>query len=379
MRLPIDCQGIVMTPITNRFRGGLRTPIIRDNHFETRGAGLLRQRLQTSTENAPVVVSGHNNAEEWDGLDGYFVRHGLLLSSKNINNSSDLQFLQPVPTVWRPQEILVGFPLDFVHRPLTITDMSPNSDWLSPQMHPRLTRQDVHVWRASLSSDPQVFRRLESTLSSDERDRAQRFIFERDRNSFTVARGILRHLLGEYLSCQPHTIEFSYGSNGKPELAGSRLNLPIRFNLSHSHGVALFAITLGRRVGIDVELVRTEAAGKDIAARYFSAQETNELRGLPTEQQAEGFFLCWTRKEAYVKAKGDGLQIPLNSFHVSLSPGQPATLSAHDEAVWSIESFVPLDDEPHTRVAALVVEGRNHSTRFFEWAPKIGARELSSD
>lgn len=300
----------------------------------------------------------------------------MFSSSTNIDNSFVLQLSQPDLKALPHRKILVGFPLDFVHRPLTIADMSANTDWLSPQMHPRLTRQDVHVWRASLSSDPQVFQELESTLSGDERERAQRFIFERDRNSFTVARGILRHLLGQYLKCQPQTIEFSYDSNGKPELAGSPSALPIRFNLSHSHGVALFAVTLERRVGIDLELVRTEAAGKEIAARYFSAQEANDLRGLPTEQQAEGFFLCWTRKEAYVKAKGNGLQIPLNSFHVSLSPGQPATLSADDAALWSIESFVPEHGEPRTYVAALVVEGRSHSTKYFEWNHKTVARDL---
>jgi 4'-phosphopantetheinyl transferase len=360
-------------PITDRFRCGLSTTIVCNNHFETRGTSLLRQRLQASVENVPVVVSGHNNTEEWRGLRGYFVGHRALFFSKHI-------ILLICVFRNRPRRyggrFLLGFPLDFVPGPLTITDMSTNRDWLSPQMHPRLTRQDVHVWRASLSSDPQVFRRLESTLSGSERERAQRFVLERDRNSFTVARGILRHLLGEYLRCPPRTIEFSYGSNGKPELVSGRWRLPVRFNLSHSHGVVLFAIALDRRVGIDLELVRTEAAGKDIAARYFSAQETNELRGLPTEQQAEGFFLCWTRKEAYIKAKGGGLQIPLNSFHVSLSPGQPVTLSADDEAVWSIESFVPQKDYPHTHVAALVVEGKNHSTRFFDWAPEIRAKEI---
>jgi 4'-phosphopantetheinyl transferase len=234
-------------------------------------------------------------------------------------------------------------------------------------MHPRLTRRDVHVWRAPLDSDPETFGRLESVLSEDERERAQRFIFERDRDSFTVARGILRHLLGQHLQCPPQAIEFSYGPNGKPELGSSHSHSPLRFNLSHSHGRAVFAITLERRVGIDLEFVRAESARQDIAARYFSTQEVNELRSLPAEQRAEGFFLCWTRKEAYVKAKGAGLQIPLDSFHVSLSPGQPVTLSTHDETVWSIESFASLDDEPHTHVAALVVEGRNHSTGFFEW------------
>jgi 4'-phosphopantetheinyl transferase len=257
--------------------------------------------------------------------------------------------------------------------------MIANAGWLSPQVHPRLNPQNVHVWRASLNSDADVLGQLESMLSSDERARAQRFIFERDRHSFTIARGILRHLLGQYLTCPPQTIEFSYGSNGKPELGGSHSGSPIRFNLSHSHGLALFAITLGRNVGIDLELVRQESAGEDIAARYFSEQETNELRSLPVEQRPEGFFRCWTGKEAYVKAIGSGLQIPLNSFHVSLLPGRPATLSADDETSWSIESFVPIVGEKQTYVAALVVEGRNHRTDFFEWDCKRVAQRTSGD
>jgi 4'-phosphopantetheinyl transferase len=257
--------------------------------------------------------------------------------------------------------------------------MSANAGWLSPQVHPRLTGQDVHVWRASLGLDQEIFGQLESTLSSNERERARRFIFERDRNSFTIARAILRHLLGQYLKCPPQTVAFSYGSNGKPELGGSHSRSPIRFNLSHSHGLAVFAVTLDRRVGIDVELVRTESAGEDIAARYFSELETNELRSLPAEQQPEGFFLCWTRKEAYVKAKGAGLQIPLNSFHVSLSPGEPPKLAAEDEADWSIESFVPPNGQSQSYVAALVIEGKDHRTGFFEWNPKLVARRNSGE
>jgi 4'-phosphopantetheinyl transferase len=253
--------------------------------------------------------------------------------------------------------------------------MNANANWLSPQIHPRLTPEEVHIWRASLDLDPAVLRRLGSTLAGAEQTRAQRFIFERDRDSFTAARGILRHLLGRYLNCLPQTIEFAYGSRGKPELGGPKARVPLRFNLSHSHGVAVFAVTLNRSVGIDIELVRTESAREDIAARYFSTREVSELRSLPAEQQAEGFFLCWTRKEAYVKADGAGMQIPLSSFDVSLSPGEPATLSANNDRDWSVESFVPAISEKRAYVAALVVEGKNYSTRFFAWDHKRFARE----
>jgi 4'-phosphopantetheinyl transferase len=239
--------------------------------------------------------------------------------------------------------------------------------WLSPPVDFRLGMGDVHVWRACLDCDTSTLSRLESSLSLDETARAERFVLKRDRDHFVIARGILRELLCQYLKCAPQIIEFQYGVNGKPELSGYHTRASVRFNISHSRGVGLFAVSLNRRVGIDLELVRAESAGTEIAARYFSTREVNELRGLPTEQQAQGFFLCWTRKEAYVKAQGAGLQIPLNSFDVSLSPGQPATLSVDDEAGWGMESFIPVVCENQYYVAALVVEGKNYRTAFFDW------------
>ncbi len=163
---------------------------------------------------------------------------------------------------------------------------------------------------------------------------------------------------------------------GKPAVANAALRPAICFNLSHSHGLAVIAIGHEREVGIDVERIRAEFASEAIAKRYFSAKEIDELSRLPAELRTEGFFLCWTRKEAYIKAKGDGLQIPLDSFDVSLSPGMPATLSSVDEPRWGIESFVPELVSERRFAAAVVAEGKDWRTRYFEWKQPNGEEQL---
>lgn len=242
-------------------------------------------------------------------------------------------------------------------------------EWSSTEENPVLQSGEIHIWRAFLSVDHEVLRRLESTLVADEKARAARFIFDRDRYHFIAARGILRELLARYISRAPGTIRFVYGPHGKPAVADTDAKLAVRFNLSHSHGIAVIAIGLGREIGVDVELLRSDFAGEDIAKRYFSAQEVHELHRLPPELRTEGFFICWTRKEAYIKARGDGLYVPLDSFSVSLSPDGPATLSSTDESLWNMESFVPSPVSEPRYVAAVVAEGKNWTSRYFEWRP----------
>jgi 4'-phosphopantetheinyl transferase len=254
--------------------------------------------------------------------------------------------------------------------------MKSTTEWSSPLATPDLARREIHVWCASLATDETTFERLESTLADQERERARRFIFERDRDRYIAARGILRDLLGKYLHCAPRSIEFVYGPYGKPALASDALRPAICFNLSHSHGLAAVAIGQEREVGIDVELIRAEFASEAIAKRYFSAREIDELSRLPAELRTEGFFLCWTRKEAYIKAKGDGLQIPLDSFDVSLSPGRPATLSSVDQPRWGIESFVPSLVSERRFAAAVVAEGKDWIARYFEWKQPNGEEQL---
>jgi 4'-phosphopantetheinyl transferase len=238
--------------------------------------------------------------------------------------------------------------------------------WAMPTKELRLTQDEIHLWRASLEDvDRVVLHRLEATLNPEEKSRAARFHFSRDRDSFVASHGILHELLGLYSKRPATEIEFRYGPQDKPALRTNDGESPICFNLSHSHGLAVYAFSRDREVGIDVEMIRPDFAGDEIAERYFSGMELTELRALPPELRAEGFFLCWTRKEAYVKAHGAGLQIPLASFSVSLTPGQPDKLESSDGFRWSLHSFQPAP----RYVGAVVGEGKSWRLRNWEWNP----------
>jgi 4'-phosphopantetheinyl transferase len=237
--------------------------------------------------------------------------------------------------------------------------------WSSPPKALDLCEKEIHVWRASLECAPELARQLKSSLSDDEIVRAGRLHFVRDREFFIAGRGILRELAGAYLRRGPSELRFQYGPEGKPSISPKNLDWPIRFNLSHARETALYAFACGREVGIDVEGIRSDFAGAPIAERFFSADEVAELRALPAELQTEGFFNCWTRKEAYVKARGGGLQIPLDSFTVVLTPGAPVRFVRGVESSWNLIAFTP---GPNS-VAALAFDGSPCKVRFFdsEW------------
>jgi 4'-phosphopantetheinyl transferase len=235
--------------------------------------------------------------------------------------------------------------------------------WSRPVRDLALQKDEVHIWLAWLDVERQERTRLSSYLSKDEVSRVERFVFPRDRDHFIVARGRLRELLGKYLHCPPNAVQFKTGRYGKLSLLDDRD--PLRFNLSHSHGLALYGFCMGRELGIDTEKIRPGFVGEGIAERYFSARERRELSELSKELRDTAFFLCWTRKEAYIKAHGDGLQIALDSFDVSLKPGEPETLRSADSGRWSLRSFAPAPEF----VAAIIVEGEIGSTRFWSAEP----------
>ncbi len=233
--------------------------------------------------------------------------------------------------------------------------------WQPAAHPPALTADDVHVWRISLEIGDALLVRLRETLAEDERQRADRYHFEKDRRHFVAGRGALRAILARYLERRPQDVRFAYTNYGKPLLAG---NTALRFNLTHSHGLALLAVTHGREVGIDIEHIRDNLEGEQLAERFFSPREVAALRALPPELRREAFFHCWTRKEAYIKANGKGLSLPLDQFDVTLHPGEPAALLAtqHDPGEarrWSMQSLVPSAGY----VGALAAEG--HSWRLW--------------
>lgn len=195
----------------------------------------------------------------------------------------------------------------------------------------------VHVWRISLATCPPGARAL---LSADERERADRFHFARDRERFVAARAALRDVLGGYLDLAPERLAFGATEHGKPFLVGAGADLS--FNLTHSHQLALIAVTRGADVGIDLEWHRPDVEVTSVARVSFSAAEQRALAALPTDEQPAAFFRCWTRKESYIKARGEGLSMPLDRFTVSLDAGLDVTFDpdeAAERARWSIQGL----------------------------------------
>ena len=227
---------------------------------------------------------------------------------------------------------------------------------MKPRKIDVITR-DADVWRVSLEADKESLESFQQFLSKDEREKIQRLRFEKARNNFIAARYYLRRIIAPYLNAEPEDLEFKYGPYGKPLLAENFESTGTCFNMSHSHGLALYAVTSGQAVGVDIEKVRPDLDCIKIAERYFSPQEVEALRRLPKDQQRQGFFNCWTRKEAYLKGKGEGFSSPADRFQVSLAPGEPAALLGHrldpaEVSKWSIEDL----DVGRGYTAALAVE-----------------------
>ena len=201
---------------------------------------------------------------------------------------------------------------------------NPTFQWSVPPKELKLESDEVHVWRASLNASTTCVEYFNSKLSADELMRAEKFHFRRDRNHFIVARGRLRFILGSYLRIDPGQLQFRYSAYGKPIIAHESGGDSLRFSVSHSHKLSLYAVTMGRELGIDLERIHPELADLRIAEQYFSPQEFAILHALPNHLQTEAFFRCWTSKEAYIKAIGEGLAFPLHQIEVSVRPREPA-------------------------------------------------------
>lgn len=189
--------------------------------------------------------------------------------------------------------------------------------------------RDVHVWSVRTDGGNDDVARFGLVLSPPEQDRAAKFRFEALRKSFILARGALKLLLSRYLDICPDSVQFRYGENRKPALAPEHR---LQFNASHSGGLAVFAFTLDREIGVDVEHIRPVPDMEGIAKRFFCLEEAADLMSLDASERERAFFLCWTRKEAYIKALGNGLSEPLDSFRVTVTPDAPAGFVhiAHD-------------------------------------------------
>lgn len=241
--------------------------------------------------------------------------------------------------------------------------------WSLPPANFSLSPDEVHVWRACLVPGGGVLEPLETLLAPQERWRASQFAFATDRDRFIAGRAILRQLLGAYLGQPPGELIFEYGPHGKPALRAKAAHCWIHFNLSHAQNVGLYAFSRGRELGIDLERIQPEFPGHEVAEHFFSAEELSELRGLPPEKRAKGFFTCWTSKEAHLKACGYGLTVALNSSGTSSVPGRSKELRSADHRKWKLYPFEPAPGF----VAALVVEGLDWRVRHFELAAPFPA------
>jgi 4'-phosphopantetheinyl transferase len=229
-----------------------------------------------------------------------------------------------------------------------------------------LSTDEIHIWIADLDQSRHHLKSLVQTLSPEEHLRAKNYHFERDRTRYLLKHGILRTIAGNYLCVEPGTLHFQSGKYGKPsvdEIPGKRT---IQFNLSHSNGVALFAFSRNHEVGVDIEHIRDMPEMEPIVERSFSLEEKKDFRSLPESQKREAFFNGWTRKEAFVKASGYGLFQSLNTFDVSLIPGEPAELlrikgNSREACRWSIDS---VELAPHYAGAFAV---KSHSIAIKRW------------
>ncbi|MBE9178852.1 4'-phosphopantetheinyl transferase superfamily protein [Oculatella sp. LEGE 06141] len=248
---------------------------------------------------------------------------------------------------------------------MTDFDSAAPLEWLPASTPLLLDDHEVHLWRANLDATTDYLK-LAQTLSDDEQRRAERFRFEHLQRHFVVGRGGLRSLLGAYLNLPPETLEFCYGTHGKPALTPACNPINLQFNVSHSQGLALYAVTRDRPVGVDLEYIRAIDHLDQLTQRFFSAQEHASIGTLPPDQQQTAFFRHWVCKEAYLKATGTGLG-QLSHIEISFASGKAVL---RDETMprtasrWSILEFMLTDEY----TAALAVNGTHWRLRCWQFS-----------
>ncbi len=229
-----------------------------------------------------------------------------------------------------------------------------------------LPGDEIHVHYTMLDAPPGRIAAFRELLTDDEQARADRFRFTRDHNHYVIAHSWLRTILAAYLEMHPRAIQFSYSQYGKPHVENQPVGLDLRFNLSHAGKIALLGVARGATIGVDVEQIRMDFPVLDVAEHFFSDHERAVLAAVPPALQHETFFNAWTRKEAYIKAIGEGLSHPLADFDVSLAPGDPPQILAtrpdpSEAARWSLASFAPYPGY----IAAVAIQGRSWRIEYF--------------
>jgi len=256
--------------------------------------------------------------------------------------------------------------------------MKASSNWPVPPQKLILADDEVHVWCGMLDLSESLVNQFMKSLSEDEQNRANRFYFLRDKNRFVAARGMLREILSFYLGGKPNTIQFQYSRYGKPSLhpnfyeyISPLQSSEINFNLTHSNAIALCGITKYRQIGVDVEYTKPLPDMDKVAERFFGFQENLNYQQLPKKQKLTGFYHCWTRKEAFIKAIGEGLSYPLDQFEVSFLPNEKPSIKhiKNDQVqgeAWSLKALEPSPEY----IGAVAVEGT--SLRFINYEFQTG-------
>lgn len=249
-----------------------------------------------------------------------------------------------------------------------MNSFADTTGWPPSSNTPPLADNEVHVWAAPLDIAPGVLEKFRATLSPDEQERAAKYKFEKHRNRYIVARAVLRKILGNYLHAEPAALRFDYSTNGKPSLTPDFASTGIHFNLAHTDDLALIAVTRIGMIGIDVESVRPVKEMDALVARFFSAHESELFQNVAVDQKPAAFFNLWTRKEALLKATGEGITRSLSLVEVSFLPGEPARLLAisgdsTEAAGWTLRELSPAPGY----TGAVAIQAQNISVRCRKW------------
>ena len=231
-----------------------------------------------------------------------------------------------------------------------------------------LNENEIHLWASYLDLEPTVLEAFMASLAEVERLRAKTFRFKQHQNRFIAGRGLLRLILSQYLQIESDRVEFQYNAQGKPNLSSTFESSGIHFNLTHSEGIALLAVTRIGPVGIDVERIRMINDAKELVNRFFSESESDSFQNLGLNEKRIAFFNLWTCKEAFLKATGEGITQLLNQVEVSFRPGKPARLIAvsgdsERASLWSVHNLSPAPDF----AAAVAIQAENVRLRCWKW------------
>jgi 4'-phosphopantetheinyl transferase len=229
-----------------------------------------------------------------------------------------------------------------------LNSLDEKIQWASRSDIPPLAGNEIHVWAITLAVTTDILKNFAAILSPAESERAKKFKFDKHRNRFIAGRGAMRVILGKYLDATPADIRFVCLANGKPDLVEGFEGAGLHFNLSHTEDLALLAVTRVGRIGVDVECVRPIKNVDELVARFFSPRENEIFQKVPDKDKPAAFFNLWTRKEALLKATGEGITKSLSLVEVSFLPGEAARLlsisgNAESAGRWWMRELSPAE------------------------------------